>query len=221
MRKRATPPSAPLEVSTRQPGCSSSSSHDDDDDDDDSSTPKQLTWRTRDTRSRKVTARRRARGARPLAHLDAVLERVPWQRQTFLLVDGLAENNQLLEEENPPLSGSGRDAVILLADEEGVLLEQLPLGGDLALGREDAQQSMGNTPSPPPPPAFASTKILKQIETQKSHFETLKSAHVHHVVATFRHKAHHLHGSLVETLAHAVRQCRHPNKRINDLIGAH
>lgn len=42
MRKRDTLPSVPLEVSTRQPGCSSGCS----------STPRQLTWGTQDTGSR-------------------------------------------------------------------------------------------------------------------------------------------------------------------------
>lgn len=51
-----------------------------------------------------------------------------------------------------------------------------------------------------PPPLFASTKILKKTETPKAHLETLKSAHVHHVVATFGHETHHLHGSLAERL---------------------
>lgn len=124
MTKRATPPSVPLEVSTRQPGGSSESS----------STPKQLTWGDAGHLQQKrgsVVA-----GGTSAAHLDAVFEGVPWQREAFLLVDGLAENDQLLEQEHPPLSGSGRDVVFLLADKEGVLLEQLPLGGDLALGRQ-------------------------------------------------------------------------------------
>lgn len=179
MTKRATPPSVPLEVSARQPGCSSECS----------STPKQLTWGTQDTRSKNVTAQRRAQRARPQAHLDAVFERVPWQGQTFLLVDGLAENDQLLEQENPPLSGSGRDAVFLLANKEGILLEQLPLGGDLALGPQERAMN-GNT--------FASTKVLKKMKTLNTHLETLKSAHIHHVIAAFWHETHHLHGSLME-----------------------
>lgn len=140
MRKRATPPPVPLEVSTRQPGPSSECS----------STPRQLTWGTQDTGSKHVLARGGGLGlgpARPQAHLDAVFEGVPRHGGAFLLVEGLAENDQLLEEEDPPLSGSGRDAVFLLADKEGVLLEQLPLGGDLALG----QRVNGNS--------FASTKI--------------------------------------------------------------
>lgn len=177
MTKRATPPSVPLEVSTRQPGCSSERS----------STPKQLTWGTQDTRSKNVTARRRAPRARPRAHLDAVFEGVPWQGETLLLVDGLAENDQLLEQENPPLSGSGRDAVFLLADEEGVLLEQLPLGSDLALGQQ-ARAMNGKS------------RILKERKTLNTHLETLKSAHVHHVIAAFGHETHHLHGSLMEKL---------------------
>ena len=142
MTKRATPPSVPLEVSTRPPGSSSESF----------STPRQLTWGTQDARSQNLTPGGRARRARPQAHLDAVFEGVPGQGEAFLLVDGLAENDQLLEQEHPPLSGSGRDAVFLLADKEGILLEQLPLGGDLALGRQ-ARAMNGNSSD--------STQILK------------------------------------------------------------
>lgn len=92
---------------------------------------------SQDTRSNNGTTRRRGQRAGPEAHLDAVFEGVPRQGETFLLVDGLAENDQLLEEEHPPLSGSGRDGGVLLADEEGVLLEQLSLRGDLTLGRQE------------------------------------------------------------------------------------
>lgn len=147
MTKRTTPPSVPLEVSTRQPGCSSEGS----------STPKQLTWGDAETRSDNWTTRRQGRRAGPEAHLDAVFEGVPRQGETFLLVDGLAENDQLLEEEHPPLSGSGRDGVVLLADEEGVLLEQLSLRSDLTLGQEGIPIS-GNS--------FTSTKISKNENTE-------------------------------------------------------
>ena len=66
-------------------------------------------------------------------HLDAALKRVPGQREALLLVDWLAEDDQLLKQEDPPLPAPGQDVVLLLADGEGVLLQQLPLGGDLAL----------------------------------------------------------------------------------------
>jgi len=62
-------------------------------------------------------------------HLDAGFKRVPRQREALLLVDGLTEDNQLLKQEDPPLPASGQDVVLLLAHREGVLLEQLPLGG--------------------------------------------------------------------------------------------
>ena len=66
-------------------------------------------------------------------HLDAALKRVPGQREALLLVDWLAEDDQLLKQEDPPLPAPGQDVVLLLADGECVLLQQLPLGGDLAL----------------------------------------------------------------------------------------
>lgn len=72
------------------------------------------------------------RGVAP-AHLDAVFKGVAWRREAPLLVNGLTENDQLFKEENPSFSGSGQDTALLLTDEEGVLLEQLPLGCDLPL----------------------------------------------------------------------------------------
>lgn len=113
---------------------------------------------TQDACSNNGTTRRRGRRAGPEAHLDAVFEGVPRQGETFLLVDGLAENDQLLKEEHPPLSGSGRDGVVLLADEEGVLLEQLSLRRDLTLGRQEGTPVSGNS--------FTSTKISKNKNTQ-------------------------------------------------------
>lgn len=48
--------------------------------------------------------------------------------------------------------------------------------------------------------SFACDKILKEMKRVNTHLETLKSAHVHHVIAAFRHETHHLHGSLMENL---------------------
>lgn len=61
------------------------------------------------------------------SYLYAVFKCVPWQREAFFLIDWFTEDDQLLEQEDPPLPGSGQDAAFLLADREGILLEQLPL----------------------------------------------------------------------------------------------
>lgn len=68
-----------------------------------------------------------------VTHLDAVLEDVSRERETFLPVDRLAEDYQLLEEEDPSFLCSGEEAAVLLGDSEGVLLEQFSLRRDLPL----------------------------------------------------------------------------------------
>lgn len=68
-------------------------------------------------------------------HLDAVFKSIPWQRETLFLVNWLTENNELLEQEDPPLFGSGQEAIFLLADREGILLKKLPLSCDFTLKR--------------------------------------------------------------------------------------
>ncbi len=66
-------------------------------------------------------------------HLYAVFKYVSWQREAFFLINWLAEDDQLLKQEDPPLFGPGQDAAFLLADREGILLEQLPLSCDFPL----------------------------------------------------------------------------------------
>lgn len=78
------------------------------------------------------SAARRKSGP-PVAHLYAVLEDVPRDGEAFLAVDWLAEDDQLLEEEDPPLLGPGQEAAFLLGDGEGVLLQQFALSCDFAL----------------------------------------------------------------------------------------
>lgn len=58
-----------------------------------------------------------------VTHLNAVLEDVPRDGEAFLAVDWLAEDDQLLEEEDPPLLGPRQEAALLLGDGESVLLQ--------------------------------------------------------------------------------------------------
>lgn len=67
------------------------------------------------------------------SHLDAIFKSVPWQRETFFLIDWLTEDDELLKQEDPPLLGFGQEATFLLTDREGILLEQLPLSCDFPL----------------------------------------------------------------------------------------
>lgn len=68
-----------------------------------------------------------------VTHLDAVLKNVSREWETFLPVDWLTEDYQLLKKEDPSFLCSGEEAAVLLSDGEGVLLEQFALGGDLPL----------------------------------------------------------------------------------------
>ncbi len=63
-----------------------------------------------------------------VTHLDAALKDVSRERETFLPVDWLTEDDQLLEKEDPSFFGSGQEAAVLLGNSEGVLLEQFALG---------------------------------------------------------------------------------------------
>lgn len=57
------------------------------------------------------------------AHLDAALKDVSREGETFLLVNGFAEDHQLLKEKDPSFFRSRHEAAVLLCDSEGVLLE--------------------------------------------------------------------------------------------------
>lgn len=71
-----------------------------------------------------------------LIYLDAVFESVTRQQEALFFVNWLTEDNQLLEEEDPPLPGSGHEARFLLTDGEGILLKQLPLSCDFTLKQQ-------------------------------------------------------------------------------------
>ena len=71
-------------------------------------------------------------------YLDAVLEEVAGRAVALLLVQGLAEDDDLLKEEDPPLLHPGQKAPVLVRDHERVLEEQPALGHDLTLERREA-----------------------------------------------------------------------------------
>ena len=82
--------------------------------------------------------------ARKETNLNAALEDVARQRETFLAVDWLTENDQLLKQEDPPLLGAGQEAAVLLDNGKGVLLKELPLGCDLPLGTRRRKTAIGS-----------------------------------------------------------------------------
>lgn len=67
------------------------------------------------------------------SYLYTVFKGVAWQREAFFLLQRLAEDDELLKQEDPPLPGSGQETTFLLADGESILLEQFPLSCDLPL----------------------------------------------------------------------------------------
>lgn len=66
-------------------------------------------------------------------HLDAVFIDVSCQGKAFLAVNWLTEDDKLLKEEHPSLLGTGEDAVLILNECEGVLLQEFPLCSQLTL----------------------------------------------------------------------------------------
>lgn len=64
-------------------------------------------------------------------YLNALLELVSRSGRAF--PEQLAENNNLLKEEDAPLFGAGQDAGVLLCYEEGLLLQEFALAGQFAL----------------------------------------------------------------------------------------
>lgn len=67
------------------------------------------------------------------SHLDAVFIDISWQGKAFLAVSWLTENDKLLEEEHMSFFGTGEDAVLILNECEGVLLQEFSLCSQLAL----------------------------------------------------------------------------------------
>lgn len=71
-----------------------------------------------------------------LLHLDAVLVEEARQRGTLLLVQGLAEDDELLEQEDPPLLHSAERTALWVRHQEGVLKQEATLSHNLPLRAE-------------------------------------------------------------------------------------
>ena len=54
-------------------------------------------------------------------HLDTVLEQESWHGEALFFVQWLTENDDLLEEEDPPLSAARQEPCILVCDQERIL----------------------------------------------------------------------------------------------------
>ena len=81
-----------------------------------------------------------------MSYLDTVLEQESWHGEALFFIQRLAENDDLLEEEHPPLFAARQQPRVLVCDQERVLKEQLALGHDLTLecgkGAEEQKKTL-------------------------------------------------------------------------------
>lgn len=82
-------------------------------------------------RSRYNSETRKRRNEKP--HLDAVLKYVSRNWESFLPINRLTKNDDLLEQEDSPLLRPGQEATVLFCDSKSVLLKQLSLCCDFPL----------------------------------------------------------------------------------------
>lgn len=68
-------------------------------------------------------------------YLDAVLIEEPWQREALLLLERLAEDEQLLKEEDSPLLHAAVKPALWVGHHERVLQQKAALSHDLPLDR--------------------------------------------------------------------------------------
>lgn len=72
----------------------------------------------------------------PFYHLDAVLVEEPRQRETLLLIKGLAEDDELLEQEHPPLHHSAERTALWVRHQKRVLKQKATLSHNLSLKQQ-------------------------------------------------------------------------------------
>lgn len=75
-------------------------------------------------------------------YLDAVLVEEAWQGETLFLVEGLAEDDQLFEEEDSPLLHPAEQTALRVRHHERVLQQKASLSHDLPLERETGKVGM-------------------------------------------------------------------------------
>ena len=78
-----------------------------------------------------------------MSYLDTVLEQESWHGEALFFIQRLAENDDLLEAEHPPLFAARQQPRVLVRDQERVLQEQLALGHDLTLERGEGCRGTG------------------------------------------------------------------------------
>lgn len=143
-----------------------------------------------------------------VGYLDAVLIEKARQGETFLLVKGLAKDNQLLKEEDSPLLHPAKHTALWVRHHECVLQQKAALSHNLALEREKIGFRRREM-------KWCEIKFLLKITSSAecivliivalsfiikydSYIKSLKPADVHHIVTPFWHDAHDLNCFLQE-----------------------
>ena len=78
-----------------------------------------------------------------MSYLDTALEQESWHGEALFFIQRLAENDDLLEEEHPPLSAARQQPRVRVSDQECVLQEQLALGHNLTLECGEGRRGTG------------------------------------------------------------------------------
>lgn len=78
-----------------------------------------------------------------LQYLDAMLVEEAGHGEASLLVQGLTEDDNLLEEEDSPLLHPGQETSVRVGHQEGVLQEEPALGYNLPLWRREKETGWG------------------------------------------------------------------------------
>lgn len=76
-------------------------------------------------------------------YLDTVLKQESWHGEALFFVKRLTENDNLFEEEDPPLFAARQKSRVLVCDQECVLQEQLALGNNFTLKRVKGDKGRG------------------------------------------------------------------------------
>lgn len=76
-------------------------------------------------------------------YLDTVLKQESWHGEALLFIKWLTEYDDLLKEEDAPLSAARQKSCILVCDQECVLQEQFTLGNDFPLKPEIKREKEG------------------------------------------------------------------------------
>lgn len=126
-------------------------------------------------------------------HLDAVLIKKTRHGETPLLIQGFAENNNLLKKEDSSLLHPAQQATIRVRHHKGVLQKESTLSHDLPL--KDRIRTKLSSPFDGRRWNRLLVHIVRSFILTKhwlSYLKSLQTSHIHHVIASLRDNAHDL-----------------------------